>query len=64
MGGGGTIIIRNAIKTALTDPMVHGLIPADEAASIDAILAKDTSSWTSQETHQAAKVFHWLATHT
>lgn len=64
MGGGGHVIIRNAMKVALQDPLVHGLIPTDEVALVDSILAKDVNDWTAQETHKVAKVFHWVATHT
>lgn len=64
MGGGGTIIVRRAIKQALTDPLVHGMIPADEVAIVDSILAKSEDDWSTHETHKVAKVFHWVATHT
>lgn len=63
-GGGGTIIIRRSIKQALNDPLVHGLIPTNEVAVVDSILAKDENDWTMHETHKVAKVFHWVAMNT
>jgi len=61
MGGGGTIIIRNAMKTALQNPLVHGLIPTNEVDAVDAILAKDVNDWSEKETHKVSKTFHWIA---
>ncbi len=61
MGGGGTIIIRNAIKTTLEDPVIHGSLPDEEKAIVDPILAKDVNDWTQEEQHLTAKAFFWVA---
>lgn len=63
MGGGGTIIIRQAIKQALTDPVVHGMLPASDIAVVDPILAKDVNDWTHQEQRAAMKTFAWAEQH-
>lgn len=63
MGGGGTIIIRNAIKQVLTDPLVHGSLPDKMKTTIDPVLAKDVNDWTTPEHHAALNVFDWAATH-
>jgi hypothetical protein len=60
MGGGGTIIIRNAMKSTLSDPLIHGLLPDCEKAVVDPILAKDVNDWTAEEQHLAAKAFFWV----
>lgn len=59
MGGGGHIIIRNAIKQALSDPLVHGMLSDKHKAIIDPILAKDTSAWTVEDDVHAQRIFHW-----
>lgn len=63
MGGGGHIIIRSAMKQALTDPLVHGWLPAADTALIDPILAKDVNDWTAQEYERVRKTFAWAAQH-
>jgi len=63
MGGGTIIIIRNAIKQALSDPLVHGSLSASDQAAIDPILAKDVNDWTQTEHDKAVKIFTWAAHH-
>jgi len=63
MSGGGHIIIRDAIKQALSNPVVHGALPADMRAEVDPILAKDTSAWTENEDCLAFAAFHWAHAH-
>ena len=62
-GGGGIIIIRNAMKQALSNPLVHGMLPEADAALIDPILTKDVNDWTHQEYEQVRKTFAWAAQH-
>lgn len=64
MGGGGHIIIRNAVKQALSDPLVHGLLPDYMKAEIDPILAKDTNTWTDCDDRIGMAAFHWAEAHT
>jgi hypothetical protein len=61
MGGGGTIIIRDALKTTLTNPVVSGSLPPDEAASIAPFIETDVNTWTTEQQHLAAKAFFWVA---
>lgn len=61
MSGGGHIIIRNAIKTALSDPVVHGLLSDRQKAIIDPILAEDVNNWTPHDDEEARKIFDWAA---
>ena len=63
MGGGGHIIIDDAIKQALSDPLVHGVLPPDMQAEVDPILAKDTSNWTENDDCIAFAAFHWAHAH-
>jgi hypothetical protein len=63
MGGGGTIIIRNAMKQALSDPLVHGTLSDSDIAAIGPILAKDVNDWTHKEHDKVLKVFTWAAQH-
>lgn len=64
MGGGdGTIIVRNAMKRALSHPLVHGQLPEKMTAVIDPVLAKDEGEWTLHEHHAVLEVFNWAAQH-
>jgi len=60
-GGGGVIIIRTAIKTALSDPLVHGGLPDYIQKSVDPVLAKDVNDWDHAEHRAAAHAFDWAA---
>jgi hypothetical protein len=59
MGGGTIIIIRNAIKQALSDPLVHGMLPPKMLVKVDPILAKDTSAWTAEDDVESMRAFSW-----
>jgi len=61
MSGGGHIIIRASIKTALSDPLVHGLLSDKQKTLIDPILAEDVNNWSTQDDENARKVFDWVA---
>lgn len=63
MSGGGHIIIRDSVKQALSNPTVHGTLPAEMQAEIDPILAKDTSAWSESEDCVAFAAFHWAHAH-
>jgi hypothetical protein len=63
MSGGGHIIIRNAIKTALSDPTVHGMLPDQIQADIANALATDTSQWSAQDDHDTQHAFSWAMKH-
>lgn len=62
-GGGGAIILRVAIKQALSHPLVHGILPASDVARIDPILAKDVNDWTHEEQRAVMKSFAWVEQH-
>jgi hypothetical protein len=59
MSGGGHIIIRNSIKQALTDPLVHGALPAGIQTDIAATLLKDTSAWDEHDDKCTQHAFKW-----
>jgi hypothetical protein len=59
MSGGGHIIVRNAIKQALTDPMVGGALPAGISKEIAPALAKDTSAWDEHDDKCTQHAFKW-----
>ena len=59
MSGGGHVIIKNAIKQALSDPLVHGMLSDSDRAVVDPILAKDVNDWTDEEFNSAGKTFEW-----
>lgn len=63
MSGGGHIIIRNSIKQALSDPLVHGSLPDQLKAEVDPILAKDTNAWSDSDDCVAFAAFHWAHAH-
>jgi len=63
MGGGGTVIIRNAIKQALIHPLIHGALPEKMKAVVDPVLQKDVNDWTVADHNGALHVFDWAATH-
>lgn len=62
-GGGGVIIIRKVMVQALTDPLVHGNLPAETASNIDPILQKDVSDWTAEDHTAVTDAFNWASTH-
>jgi hypothetical protein len=50
MGGGdGTVIVKNAVKAALSDPTVHGNLAPKMQAKIDPVLAKDVADWSTAD---------------
>jgi hypothetical protein len=63
LSGGGHIIIRNAIKTALTDPMVGGALPPGIAKEIAPVLATDTSTWDENADKVTQHAFKWAMAH-
>lgn len=62
-GGGGGIIILDDVKSTLSDPRVHGQLPADMRNLIDPILAKDTADWTFQDRAVISVVHGWAILH-
>jgi hypothetical protein len=62
-GGGGVIIIRSAIKTVLSDPLVHGALPTHMQTDIGPILPKDVNDWSAQEASIMTFAFIWAAAH-
>jgi hypothetical protein len=58
-GGGGGIIIIDVTKQTLSNPIVHGSLPAKSQTLIDPILAKDPSLWTAAEKKHLGTVFSW-----
>jgi len=64
MGGGdGTIIVRDAMKSVLTNPVVHGKIPKETTRVIDPVLEKDVGEWSVYEHRAIVDAFTWVATH-
>lgn len=63
MAGGGVIIIRNAMRTALTDPTVGGMLPKYLRDAIDTFVNSDVSMWTTEEHDIATHAFNWVAHH-
>lgn len=61
MAGGGVIIIRDAMQKTLTNPVVHGSLLPEEVAAIAPFIETDINTWTSEQTHLAAKAFFWVA---
>jgi hypothetical protein len=58
-GGGGVIIIKDAVAKGLMDPVVYGNLPATITGSLGPILAKDPCDWTQDETQLVAKATEW-----
>jgi hypothetical protein len=70
-GGGGGIIVRNVAQSTLTEPTVHGQLPATMTGALDAVLWSDSptntvlsdpSSWGSQDCEIVGRAFHWALT--
>jgi len=57
-GGGGIIIIHNS-QVTLTDPQVHGQLPAHMCAWLDPILSKDPAAWTEVDKMCVAHAYSW-----
>jgi hypothetical protein len=64
MGGGdGTVIVRDAMKQALTNPIVHGALPQSHQDSIDPFINTDSGTWTADQQKHAFKAFEWAEKH-
>lgn len=63
MAGGGVIIIRNALKSALNDPIVRGMLLPHQRNKLDLFIAKDTSQWDEDEHDIALGCFNYAAHH-
>lgn len=63
MAGGGHIIIRRSIKRTLSDPLVHGSLPAPMLQLVDPVLAKDVNDWSDVEDITVLMAFSWAAYH-
>ena len=57
MSGGIIIIMRNAVKTALSDPLVHGTLSDKQKSAVDTILADDVNNWSSHDDETMRKAF-------
>jgi hypothetical protein len=58
MGGGdGHVIVDDAVKATLGNPVVSGSLPTNMQGPVADILAKD--SWTAQDRHTLGKAFSW-----
>lgn len=62
MAGGGVIIIRNAIKQALSDPLVSGALPSRLQAAIAAPMGKDVNDWDDCDDRDTQRAFNWAMT--
>lgn len=58
-GGSGGIIIRKVVHQGLTDPTVHGQLPATMLGNLDPVLAVDPSTWTTLDCEIVAWAAHW-----
>lgn len=58
-GNSGGIIVQDSVKETLTNPVVHGDIPAHMSAKTDPILARESSTWTTDDKAALAHVFSW-----
>ena len=60
MGGGdGGVIVRNSIVSGLSDPTVHGQMPAWLTALVDPILAKEVGTWRDSDCSIVSLATHW-----
>ncbi len=50
MSGGGIIIQRNVIRTAVTDPSIYDALPPCCKDRVDLIATKGLADWTDDET--------------
>ena len=60
MGGGdGAVIVSDSVKAALTNPLVHGNLPAKWPAIIDPILAREPSTWSAKDKQSLSAAYSW-----
>ena len=66
MGAGG--IVNDDVQKILTNPLVHGRLPATMTASLDAVLysdypnnttLSDPSMWSTMEKEIVGRAMHW-----
>jgi hypothetical protein len=57
-GNGGPIIIHH-VRTALSDPIVHGQLPSTTQLMVDAVLDKADSDWTPKDKEIMGKAITW-----
>lgn len=58
-GGGGGVIVRGNARATLSDPVVHGQLPAWMQSLVDAIFAKDDSDWTEGDCAHVGHAYSW-----
>jgi hypothetical protein len=61
-GSSGGIIVQNAAKATLSNPIVHGSLPEKWLPIIDSIMKKDLPSWTAKDKKDMAACFTWALT--
>lgn len=62
-GGGGIIIIKQSIVSAVGDPLVHGNLPQHMQDTFDALVTKGTDNWGQDDYQTAVAIFIWAAMH-
>jgi hypothetical protein len=62
-GNSGGIIVREAVKAGLSDPMVSGQLPEKMKAVIDTVFAKAAGEWSPSDCKAVAKAADWALCH-
>lgn len=62
-GNSGGVIVRHAIKVALSTPIVHGQLPAGMCEDLAPVLAKDAGEWTPADIHVVKQAAGWALDH-
>lgn len=55
------IIVRKAMKQALSDPPVYGMLPAHIKERIESFIKTDIEAWNESNHDHARYAFHWAA---
>jgi hypothetical protein len=59
MSGGGGHVIINSVNISLSDPLIHGALPAHMQPALDNALAKDPGALTNEDKNVLAAAVTW-----
>ena len=62
-GAGGIVIIKDSMRSALSNPLVSGTLPDPLAGDVATVCAKDCDDWSHEDYVLMAFAFNYAVTH-
>lgn len=60
MAGNGGVIIRSTLKSALSEPLIHGQLKKPMQDALAIIFAKDEGYWNAADDHYVSHCIGWV----